>query len=128
MTGLSWSCRSGVQFKRLRPAMLTGRKRLLAQGLLVELPVVFIWRIAIVADVAQGIVACPVVGVVPGAFEAVRNEESIVVEADIEVEGLFAADAAVRELLIAFAARTAIDCREGAAVGTAHGELLYAVA
>ena len=110
------------------PKIHTPCTRLLAQGFLVELPVVCLWRIARVADVALGIVACPVIGVVPVAFEAVGNEESIVVEADFDGEILFAADAAVGKLLIAFAAGTTVDCREGAAVGTAHGELLYAVA
>ena len=71
---------------------------------MVELPVVCLWRIAIVADVALRIVACPVIGVVPVAFEAVRNDESIVVEADLDGEVLFAADTAAGELLIAFAA------------------------
>jgi hypothetical protein len=62
------------------------------------------------------------------AFEAVRNEGSIVVEANFDGEVLSAADAAAGELLIAFPGGTARDCREGAAVGTAHDELQVAVA
>ena len=57
-----------------------------------------------------------------------NNEESIIVEADLDGEVLFASDASMGKLLIALAAGTARHYREGAAVGTAHDELLYAVA
>jgi hypothetical protein len=62
------------------------------------------------------------------AFELVRDQGCFVVGAGLDGEVLFAADAAVGELLIALAAGAGREHREGTAVGTADGELLYAVA
>ena len=73
-------------------------------------------------------VATPCVGVVPGTFEKVRKKQILVVGADFDGVILFAADTAMGELLVAFGAGKPSNRREGAAVGTAHDELQYAVA
>ena len=106
----------------------TWSARLFAQHLPVILPAVVVGRIAHGAEVALRAVASPVVGVVPVAFEKMREKKAVEIEAGFERKVLFAADAAVGHLLVPFCARKARDRREGTAVGTAHDELQVAVA
>ena len=80
------------------------------------------------AAVALRAVAAPVVSVVPVAFEAMGKNQVLEVGAGFEREILFAANAAVGELLVALRTRSAGNRRIGAAVGTAHDILQVAVA
>jgi len=102
--------------------------RLLAQDFLVVFPVVFLWRVAKVAEEALRAIATPVVGVVPVAFEEVGKKQVVVIGAGFDGQVLFAANSAVGQLLVAFRACKARDRRVGTAVGTAHDELQVAVA
>jgi hypothetical protein len=102
--------------------------RSFAQQLLMPLAKVAVGRIAHPPEEALCAVATPIVGVVPVAFEAMREQQIFEIGAGSESVILFAADAAMGHLLIPFCTGKARDRRVRAAVRTAHDEVLDAVA
>jgi len=73
-------------------------------------------------------IAPPAPRVVPRAFKDMRKQQILEIETRLDNEILFAANAAVGQLLVALRARSASNRRVGAAEGTAHDKLQVAVA
>lgn len=73
-------------------------------------------------------IAAPAIGVVPRAFETMRQDQGFVVGAALQNAILLMADTSIGQALIALCAGSARDRRIGTAPGTAHDKLQVAVA
>lgn len=110
------------------PGSEVGRRSLFAQHLQVVLQAGIVFCFAHGTQVGLRAVAAPVVGVIPVAFEAMGKKQVLEIRTRFDSEILFAAHAAVGQLLVALRARSASNRRIGAAEGTAHDKLQVAVA
>jgi hypothetical protein len=101
---------------------------LFSKQLLVILQLVVVFLIAQITAIVLSAVADPAIVVVPCAFKVMGKKQAFEIGASLEDKILFAADAAVGKLLVAFRACSTSNRRIGAAEGTAHDKLQVAVA
>lgn len=87
---------------------------LFAQQLLEVTLAVIVRREAHRTAVALDPIATPAIGIVPVALEKMWKKQVFVIEAGLQREILFAADAAVGHLLVPLCARNTRNRREGA--------------